>query len=853
MVAATEPKTMQKAVQISDALADEAVKNGLIKKVDKKGNMGEPIKDKNGRDDNKRTRTGNSFATTTNHVGRENTGNQHLLMEHAINVGVLTISKPACPRLIRAQGPGGNRPNQVVANNEGQGCRNQRNQARGIEPSELGFIYEIEMASRQLVKIDKVVKGCKLEIKGHVFDIELIPFGHGSSDVSIVRIPVLDGKVLRVLVERLEEKARHLMRAKASDKNQEDIVVVRDFLEEERIRVLSLSVPLVTSSMHPESLVAHDSTVTAWVILQGIVELCLGILIRAQGPGGNRPNQVVANNEGQGCRNQRNQARGIEPSELGFIYEIEMASRQLVKIDKVVKGCKLEIKGHVFDIELIPFGHGSSDVSIGMGWLSNHETEIICHEKVVRIPVLDGKVLRVLVERLEEKARHLMRAKASDKNQEDIVVVRDFLETAFRTRYGHFKFTIMPFGLTNAPAVFMDLMNIVCRPYLDKFVIMFINDIIIYYKTREEHVEHLRLVLELVKKEKLYVKFSKCEFWLREVQFLRRVINSNGIHVDPSKIKAVKNWKASKTPFEVRSFLGLAGYYHRFIENFSKIAKSLTILNQKCKTFDWDEEQENAFQNLKDKLCNAPVLALTDRPEDLCQKEAVDESAGLQIAQKFRYSVHPGADKMYYDLRDRYWWLGMKKDIAMYVSKCFTCFKVKSKHQRPSGLLQQLEIPEWKWEGIAMDFVTKLPRTSSRHDTIWVIVDRLTKSAYFLHMCEDYKKDSVGFNLLLILIIFLLLAFGVDAVEKIRKTLKSQNLAFVSTTQVDSTNDSVSAVVSVSAVGTKLSVSTLPNVDSLSNAVIYSFFASQFSSPQLDNEDLKQIDADDLEELDLKW
>ncbi|GJQ95830.1 putative reverse transcriptase domain-containing protein, partial [Tanacetum coccineum] len=144
----------------------------------------------------------------------------------------------------------------------------------------------------------------------------------------------------------------------------------------------------------------------------------------------------------------------------------------------------------------------------------------------------------------------------------------------------------MPVILTNAPAVFMDLMNRVCRPYLDKFMIVFIDDILIYFKTWEEHVEHLRLVLGLLKKEKLYAKFSKCEFWLREVQILGHVINGNGIHVDPSKIKAVKNWKAPRTSYE------------------------------KCNTFNWGEEQELAFQTLKDKLYNAHVLALPDRQED---------------------------------------------------------------------------------------------------------------------------------------------------------------------------------------------------------------------------------------------
>ncbi|GKD27836.1 putative nucleotidyltransferase, ribonuclease H [Tanacetum coccineum] len=184
----------------------------------------------------------------------------------------------------------------------------------------------------------------------------------------------------------------------------------------------------------------------------------------------------------------------------------------------------------------------------------------------------------------------------------------DIPKTALRTRYRHFEFTVMPFGLTNAPTMFMDLRNRVCRPYLDKFVIVFIDDILIYSKTQKEHVEHLRLVLELLKKEKMYAKFSNCELWLREVQFLGHVINGNGIHVDPSKIEAVKNWKAPRTLTEVRSFLGLAGYYRMFIKNFSKIAKSLTILTQKSKTFNWGEEHEYAFQTLKDKIGLGCVL-----------------------------------------------------------------------------------------------------------------------------------------------------------------------------------------------------------------------------------------------------
>ncbi|KAF5816849.1 putative nucleotidyltransferase, Ribonuclease H [Helianthus annuus] len=499
----------------------------------------------------------------------------------------------------------------------------------------------------------------------------------------------------------------------------------------------------------------------------------------------------------------------------------------------------------------------------------------------------------------------------------------DIPKTAFRTRYGHYEFTAMPFGLTNAPAVFMDLMNRVCKPYLDKFIIVFIEDILIYSKTRADHEQHLRLTLELLKKEQLFAKFSKCEFWLKEVQFLGHIVNEQGIHVDPSKISAIKDWDIPTTPTEVRSFPGLAGYYRRFIENFSKIAVPLTALTQKNKPFDWGVKQEEAFLILKQKLCDAPVLTLPEGNDDfvvycdasklglgyvLMQRNKVIAYASRQLkkheknytthdlelgavvfalkiwrhylygtkcvvftdhkslqhifnqkelnmrqrrwvellndydceiryhpgkanvvadalsrkersklhcvsvqsviqaqsniqarisqaqqacvsqglmdkefpyhitpalelkengsydfmdrlwvpsqdnlhtllmdeAHKSRYSIHPGSDKMYKDLRIQYWWPGMKKDIALYVSKCLTCLKVKAEHQRPSGLLEQPEIPVWKWENITMDLITKLPRTKKGHDAIWVVVDRLTKSAHFLPIREDFSADKLA-------------------------------------------------------------------------------------------------------------
>ena len=188
----------------------------------------------------------------------------------------------------------------------------------------------------------------------------------------------------------------------------------------------------------------------------------------------------------------------------------------------------------------------------------------------------------------------------------------DVPKTAFRTRYGHYEFLVLPFGLTNAPAVFMDLMNRVFQDYLDKFVIVFIDDILIYSKTREDHEKHLRLVLERLREKKLYAKFSKCEFWLRKVQFLGHIVSESGIEVDPAKVEAVMKWETPKSATEIRSFLGLAGYYRRFIQNFSKIAEPLTRLTRKDVKFIWSEECESSFQTLKEKLVSAPILVLPD-------------------------------------------------------------------------------------------------------------------------------------------------------------------------------------------------------------------------------------------------
>ncbi|XP_019158422.1 PREDICTED: uncharacterized protein LOC109155144 [Ipomoea nil] len=152
------------------------------------------------------------------------------------------------------------------------------------------------------------------------------------------------------------------------------------------------------------------------------------------------------------------------------------------------------------------------------------------------------------------------------------VTDKDIHKTAFRTRYGHYEFTVMPFGLTNAPTAFMDLMNRVFKPHLDNFVIVFIDDILVYSRDREEHEGHLRIVFQTLREKQLYAKLSKCEFWKDSVEFLGHVINNNGISVDPDKIRAVKEWVVPTTVAEVRSFLGLARYYRRFVLDFAKVA-----------------------------------------------------------------------------------------------------------------------------------------------------------------------------------------------------------------------------------------------------------------------------------------
>ncbi|GJZ58399.1 putative reverse transcriptase domain-containing protein [Tanacetum coccineum] len=326
----------------------------------------------------------------------------------------------------------------------------------------------------------------------------------------------------------------------------------------------------------------------------------------------------------------------------------------------------------------------------------------------------------------------------------------DIPKTAFRTRTP-LDFQVMPFGLTNAPAVFMDLMNRVCKPYLDKFVIVFIDDILIYSKHKQEHEEHLKLILELLKKEELCAKFSKCEFWIPKVQFLGHVIDSQGIHVDPAKIESIKDWASPKSPIEIRQFLGLVGYYRRFIEGFSKIAKPMTKLTQKKVKFEWGDKQETMFQLLKQKLCSAPILALPEGSDDfIIYCDASIKGLGVVLMQREKLIAYASRqlkihEKNYttHDLEHRTVVFSLKLwRHYLYGTKC----TVFTDHKSLQHILNQKELNmrQRRWLELLSDYDCEIRYHSGKAN---VVADTLSRKELEPSLRVRALVLTIGLNL----------------------------------------------------------------------------------------------------------
>ncbi|GJY60923.1 putative reverse transcriptase domain-containing protein [Tanacetum coccineum] len=444
-----------------------------------------------------------------------------------------------------------------------------------IAPTVLDHDYAVELADGRIIGFNTIIRSCTLNFLNHPFNIDLMPVEMGSFDVIIDMDWLSKYQAIIVCADKMVFLA-HVTTKKAEDKSEEkrleDVPIVRDFPD-----------------VFPEDLPGLPPT--RQVEFQ--IDLVPGAAPVARAP------------------------YRLAPSEMKELSEQlqELSDKGFIRPSSSPWGAP---------VLFVKKKDGSFRMCIDYREL-NKLTVKNCYP----LPRIDD-----LFDQLQGSSVYSKIDLRSGYHQLR-VREEDIPKTAFRTRYGHYEFQVMPFGLTNAPAVFMDLMNRVCKPYLDKFVIVFIDDILIYSKNKQEHKEHLKQILELLKKEELYAKFSKCEFWIPKVQFLGHVIDSKGIHVDPAKIKSIKDWTSPKLPTEIRQFLGLARYYQRFIEGFSKIAKPMTKLTQKKVKFVWGDKQEASFQLLKQKLCNAPILALPEGSEDfIAYCDASKKGLGIVLMQR---------------------------------------------------------------------------------------------------------------------------------------------------------------------------------------------------------------------------
>ncbi|GJU68707.1 putative reverse transcriptase domain-containing protein [Tanacetum coccineum] len=521
-----------------------------------------------------------------------------------------------------------------------------------IEPVKIRASYEVELADGRVVSMNIVLKGRTLNLVNHIFKIDLMPIELGTFDVIIgidwlVKhdvvivcgekvVPIPYGNKMLIVesdkgVSRLKVisciKARkyfergchlflaHVTEKKSKEKRLEDVPVIRDFLEVFSEDFLGLPPPRQVEFR---------------------IDLVSGAAPVARAP------------------------YRLAPFKM---RELSVQLQELLE-KGFIRPCSSLWGAPVL---FVKNKDGSFRICIDY-----RELNKLTVKNRYPLPRIDDLFDQLQGSSVYSKidlrsGYHQLRIK-----EEDIPI------TAFRTPYGQFEFQVIPFGLTNALAVFMDLMNRVCNPYIDKFVIVLIDDILVYSKDEEENGKHLKIILELLKKERLYAKFSK------------------------SKIESIKNWAARTTPTEVRQFLGLTGYYWRFIEGFSLISKPLTKLTQKYKKYEWGKEEEEAFQTLKQKLCSAPILAFPEGTED--------------------FVVYCDASLKGYEAV-----LMQREKVIAYASR-------QLKTHEENYATYDLELG-------AVVFALRLWRhylygtkTPSGYDTIWVIVDRLIKSAHFLPM-----------------------------------------------------------------------------------------------------------------------
>nr|GEY68189.1 retrotransposon protein, putative, Ty3-gypsy subclass [Tanacetum cinerariifolium] len=503
-------------------------------------------------------------------------------------------------------------------------------------------------------------------------------------------------------------------------------------------------------------------------------------------------NQNHGNQTGNktGSNEATTKAYDIERGAKYTSYAVELADGRISKTNIILRGCTLGILGHPFDIDLMPVELGSFDVVIGMDWMAKNHAVIVCDEKVIRILYRDEKYgsFRMCIDycelnkltvknryplpRIDDLFDQLQGSRVYSKidlrsgYHQLKVHEEDIPKTAFRTRYGHYEFQVMAFGLSNAPTLFMDLVNRVYKPYLDRFVIVFIDDILIYCKIRNENEGHLKLILGLLKKEELYAKFLKCEFWPSKVQFLGHVIDSEGIHIDLAKIESIKDWASPKTPNEIRQFLGLGAILMQREKVITYTSRKLKVHEKNYTTHDlelgavmfalkmWrhylygtkcvvftdhkslqhipDQKELNMRQRrwlelLSDYDCEiryrsrkanvvADALSQKEKSKPL-RVRALVMTIGLNLPKQILSAQSEARKEENFVTKDLH---GMINKLEPYADgpfeqpkldsvlcKCLTYAKVKIEYQKLSGLLVQPEIPQWKWDNITMDFVIK--------------------------------------------------------------------------------------------------------------------------------------------------